>query len=118
LAPTSQYQYQWPKWGLYYESGGKSGEAPDMPMAIELLSLNQQWRRAATKSEREKIWHSMLEINREQMFSIGIISGVLRPVVVNNYLNNVPQKGFYDIAPGAYFGIYKPDTFWFDEVRR
>jgi peptide/nickel transport system substrate-binding protein len=60
----------------------------------------------------------MLEINREQMFTIGIVNHVPHPVVVNNYLHNVPQKGFYDIAPGAYFGIYKPDTFWFDEARR
>jgi hypothetical protein len=29
----------------------------------------------------------------------------------------VPEVGFFDISPGAYFGIYKPDTFWFDEVR-
>jgi peptide/nickel transport system substrate-binding protein len=38
--------------------------------------------------------------------------------VVSDFLHNVPQTGFYDISPGAYFGIYKPDTFWFDEVRR
>jgi len=28
LAPTSQLQLQWPKFGQYYETGGKSGEAP------------------------------------------------------------------------------------------
>ena len=35
LAPTSKYQYQWPQWGAYYESGGTSGEEPDLPAAIE-----------------------------------------------------------------------------------
>jgi len=39
-------------------------------------------------------------------------------VVVNQALHNVPLTGFYDIEPGAYFGIYKPDTFWFSEDRR
>jgi len=52
------------------------------------------------------------------MFTIGIVNRVPHPVVVNNSLHNVPTTGFYDIAPGAYFGIYKPDTFWFDEERR
>jgi peptide/nickel transport system substrate-binding protein len=52
------------------------------------------------------------------MFTIGIVNHVPHPVVVSNYLRNVPVNGFFDIIPGAYFGIYKPDTFWFDEVRR
>ena len=118
LAPTSKYQYQWPKWGSYYESSGKSGEAPDLPAARRLVELNDQWARALSHEERVEAWHQILEINREQMFTIGIVNHVPHPVVVNNHLHNVPQKGFYDIAPGAYFGIYKPDTFWFDEARR
>ncbi|MCZ6798346.1 MAG: ABC transporter substrate-binding protein [Gammaproteobacteria bacterium] len=118
LAPTNQYQYQWPKWGLYYESGGKSGEKPENREVNELSKLNNQWRHATSKTEREKIWHRMLQIHSEQMFTIGIISGVRHPVVVNNYLHNVPEKGFYDIRPTAYFGVYKPDTFWFGEERR
>jgi len=118
LAPTNQYQYQWPKWGLYYESNGKSGEKPDDPLLNELLQLNHQWRLASDRAEREKIWLKMLKIHSEQIFTIGVISGVRHPVVVNNHLHNVPQKGFYDIKPSAYFGIYKPDTFWFSEERR
>jgi peptide/nickel transport system substrate-binding protein len=118
LAPTSKYQYQWPQWGAYYESGGTSGEEPDLPAARELLALSNQWSRAVTHEERVQIWHKMLEINRDQMFTIGIVNHVPHPVVVNNFLRNVPITGFYDISPGAYFGIYKPDTFWFDEARR
>jgi peptide/nickel transport system substrate-binding protein len=26
---------------------------------------------------------------------------------------NVPEKGFYNWDPGAFFGVYRPDTFWF-----
>jgi len=118
LAPTSKYQYQWPKWGSYYESSGNSGEAPDLPATRELVALNDQWARAETHQERVDIWHRMLDINREQMFTIGIVNHVPHPVVVSNYLHNVPTTGFYDIIPGAYFGIYKPDTFWFGEARR
>ena len=118
LAPTSKYQYQWPKWGSFYESSGKSGEAPDLAEVQQLVDLHDQWMHASTHEQRESIWHQMLEIHRDHMFSIGIVNHVPHPVVVSNYLHNVPQTGFYDISPGAYFGIYKPDTFWFDEVRR
>ena len=118
LAPTSKYQYQWPQRGAYYESGGTSGEEPDLPAARELLALSNDWSHAENHEKRVEIWHRMLEINRDQMFTIGIVNHVPHPVVVSNFLRNVPQTGFYDISPGAYFGIYKPDTFWFDEVRR
>jgi len=118
LAPTSKYQYQWPQWGSYYESSGKSGEAPDLPAAQKLVELNDQWASARDHEQRLDAWNQILEINREQMFTIGIVNHVPHPVVVNNYLHNVPQTGFYDISPGAYFGIYRPDTFWFDEIRR
>lgn len=117
LAPTSRYQYQWPQWGQYYQSGGKAGLKPEMEEVKQLMRLNNDWRMAIDKSQREAIWHEMLEIHQDQMFSIGIISGVKHPVVVSDYLNNVPLNGFYDIEPGAYFGIYKPDTFWFSEER-
>ena len=118
LAPTSKYQYQWPQWGVYYESGGQSGEEPELPAARELVELIDEWSHSETHESRVEIWHRMLEINREQMFTIGIVNHVPHPVVVNNFLRNVPKVGFFDLAPGAYFGIYKPDTFWFEEVRR
>jgi len=118
LAPTSKYQYQWPQWGAHYESRGQQGEAPELALARELVELSARWSRAPSHAEREAIWHRMLEINRDQVFSIGIVNQVPHPVVVNNHLHNVPQRGYYDFSPGAYFGIYKPDSFWFDEARR
>ena len=118
LAPTTKYQYQWPQWGAYYETSGKSGEEPALPAARELVALNDQWAESSTREQRIAIWHQILDIHREQMFTIGIVNHVPHPVVVSNHLHNVPAKGFYDISPGSYFGIYKPDTFWFDEVRR
>ena len=89
-----------------------------MAAARELVELVDRWAHSSTHQQRIDIWHRILEINRQQMFTIGIVNHVPHPVVVSNFLNNVPETGFYDISPGAYFGIYKPDTFWFDEVRR
>ena len=105
---------KWPKWGQFYETKGKAGEPPDLPEAEELLSLNQQWVSASSVDEREGIWRRMLEIHAAQVFSIGIVGSVPQPVVVNNQLRNVPKKGIYNWQPGAHFGIYRLDTFWFD----
>ena len=115
LAPVSQQQLQWPKFGQYFETSGKAGEAPDIAEAVELMKLNSQWREAATREERAKIWHRMLQIHAEQQFVIGVIAGVAQPVVVRNTLRNVPEKGIYNWDPGAFFGIYRPDTFWFSK---
>jgi peptide/nickel transport system substrate-binding protein len=113
LAPTSQSQLQWPKFGQYLETKGKSGEAPDIAEAQELMRLYRAWMESANRQERERIWHAMLELHAEQQFAIGVVAGVPQPVVARQTLMNVPERGFYNWDPGAFFGIYRPDTFWF-----
>jgi peptide/nickel transport system substrate-binding protein len=114
LAPTQQEQLQWPMWGQYYENNRKGGQAPDMPEAQQLAKLYDQWRVSGTDEERAEIWAKMLEIHAQQVFTIGIVARTLQPVVVNSALRNVPAEGIYSWDPGAYFGFYHTDTFWFD----
>jgi peptide/nickel transport system substrate-binding protein len=113
LAPASQQQLQWPMWGQYADTNGLAGDPPDVPKARELQQLLKNWEHSTSDGERKEIWHKMLAIYTDQVFSIGIVNGSLQPVVVSNLLNNVPEKGLYNWNPGAYFGIYMPDTFWF-----
>jgi peptide/nickel transport system substrate-binding protein len=115
LAPTDQQQLQWPKWGQYWQTNGKSGETVDMDGPKELLALYRRWIRSATEEERTAIWQRMLEISADGVFTIGLVAAVPQPIVVRNTLRNVPDKGFYNWEPGAHFGIYRPDTFWFEE---
>lgn len=115
LAPTTQQQLCWPKWGQYYESGGRSGEPPGLEPARQLLALNGDWTMATNVGQQAALWHQMLAIRADQAFSIGTVRGVPQPVVVNAQLRNVPEKGLYNWEPGAHFGVYHPDTFWFDE---
>ncbi|MEO5699997.1 MAG: ABC transporter substrate-binding protein [Casimicrobiaceae bacterium] len=114
LAPTAQEQLQWPMWGQYYEQNKKGGEAPTVPAAQELVALYDAWRKSATDAEREKLWLQMLAIHAEQVFTIGIVTRALQPVVVRDNVRNVPKDGIYSWDPGAYFGMYRPDTFWID----
>ncbi len=115
LAPTDQEQFQWPKWGQYYQTNGKAGEKIDMAIPGRLASLNESWVTAEDNDTRRKIWREMLDLYTDNVFSIGLISGVRQPVVVNNRLRNVPSDGIYNWDPGAHFGMYQPDTFWFED---
>jgi peptide/nickel transport system substrate-binding protein len=112
-APTEQQQLQWSQWGNYYETGGKAGEPIDMPVAHELLDLYNRWTKSSSKDERTAIWQEMLAINADQVFTIGLASAVPQPVVVRDTLRNVPDKAMFNFDPGAFFGVYRPDQFWF-----
>jgi peptide/nickel transport system substrate-binding protein len=116
LAPTSQQQLQWPKWGQFIETKGKAGEPPDIPEVEELATLLSAWENAVGADKRAAIWHRMLKIHAEQQFTIGLINAVLQPVVVANRVHNVPEKGLWNWDPGARFGIFRPDTFWLDDA--
>jgi peptide/nickel transport system substrate-binding protein len=115
LAPVSGVQGNWPKWGEHTDSAGKAGEAVDLPAAKELLDLYRQWRVSETTEQRREIWEKMLAIFTDQVFTIGTVNSVRQPVVINAKLQNVPDEGVYTFAPSAYFGLYMPDTFWYQE---
>ena len=102
------------KWGQYFETKGAAGEPPDEPEAQKLLELFSAWRADDTE-ERAAIWHEILALYSDQVYSIGLISGVLQPVAVRRSLRNVPKEAVYNWEPGAQFGVYRPDTFWFDQ---
>jgi len=113
FAPTTQEQLQWPKWGQYLETKGQAGQPPDLPAAVRLMQLYEAWLNATDAAKRAGIWHDVLAIWADQVFTIGTVAGVQQPVVVNDRLRNVPEHGIYNWDPGAQFGIYRPDGFWF-----
>ena len=114
LAPTSQNSLQWPRWGQYVETKGNAGEPPDMIEAKRLMALYKQWRAAGDSAERAEIWQEMLGIHADRVLTVGIIAGIPQPVVVSRRLRNLPEEGLYNWDPGAFFGIYHPDTLWLD----
>ncbi|WP_411352122.1 ABC transporter substrate-binding protein [Leisingera aquaemixtae] len=114
LAPTDQVFLSWPKWGQHYQTGGSAGEPPDMAPAQRLLTLLQDWNMAATHEERAAAWREMLKIHADQVYAIGVVAAAPQPVVVSNRLRNVPEKAIWAWDPGAHFGVYHPDEFFFE----
>lgn len=117
LAPTSSAQFQWPRWGQFIESSGREGERPALAEVNKLVRLYEEWRVSSTRDQRRAIWHEMLAINADQLFTIGVINSTLQPIVVSRDLRNVPEVGLYSFEPGAFIGRYMPDTFWFDREK-
>lgn len=114
LAPVDQGKYQWPRWGQYAQTRGAAGEPPALPAARRLLELLDLWRQADDTGRRADIWHAMLAIHADQVFTIGIVNATRQPVVVRRTLRNVPDEAIYNYTPGAHFGVYRPDGFWFE----
>ena len=52
--------------------------------------------------------------SRGDLYTIGIVAQVPQPVLVANGLRNVPEEGIFNWDPGAQFGIYRPEIFWWD----
>lgn len=118
LAPVSEQHLQWCKWGLYFESNGRRGSPPELPAARRLVELYRRWLTSTERAERARIWGEMLAIHAEEVFTIGILGGALQPVVVADGLRGVPEQGNYVWDPGAHFGLYSPDTFYWEGGRR
>ena len=114
LAPTADEQLQWPVWGIHYLSNGQKGTAPDLPEAVMLVDLLEQWKRTTDMAERTAVWRKMLDLYSEQVFSIGIVNESRQPVLRSAHLRNMPETGLYGFDPTCYLGVYKPDTFWLE----
>ncbi len=115
FAPMRQHSLQWPMWGQYHETAGAAGKPVDMPKAKELKELYFAWTKARSRAERREIWTRMLEINANQVYTIGLVAEVPQPILVSRKLHNVPKEAFYNWEPGAQLGIYRPEVFWFDK---
>jgi len=115
LAPSSESQLQWPRWGLYQQSRGAKGDAIDLPEPLKLVDLWKTWRDSPKDADKAAAWRQMVKIHGDQVYTIGLVGEVPQPVAVNPRLRNIPDRDFYNWEPGAYFGVYRPDSFWLDE---
>lgn len=115
FVPIHQQSLQWPMWGQYHETNGNAGQPVDMEEAKRLLELYEHWQLAQTRDQKIEAWREILDIHAEQVYTIGVVAQVPQPVVVAGNLRNVPAEGIYNWDPGAQFGMYRPERFWFDK---
>jgi peptide/nickel transport system substrate-binding protein len=103
-------------WGAYMDSHGKNGEPIDYPPVKSLMAAYKLWLHAGSGTERSAAWRDILSIHVDEVLSIGLVAGVRQPIVVKDHLANVPDRGLWGWDPGANFGIYGMDAFFFDNT--
>lgn len=113
LAPIQQANAAWPKWGQFFETNGKLGEAPDTPKAKRLMELYEQWCMSSSEAEKARAWSEMLSLHADNQWVIGTVSGDLQPIVVTARLRNIPDRAFFSWEPTALLGAYRIDEFYF-----
>ncbi|MGQ9630497.1 MAG: hypothetical protein ACUVXI_09315 [bacterium] len=80
-------------YSLWYQSGGKSGEEPP-PDIKRTIELYEQIQMTVNEDERKRLMREVLELNAENIWTIGITSPAPLPWVVKNNFRNVPDHDF------------------------
>ncbi len=91
IVPNRSINYWGPLWGLWYQSGGKSGEEPTGD-ALEIISIFDQIKVTIDPEERDRLTEEMLRIWAKNLWVVPTAGGYNVPVVVKNNFRNVPEK--------------------------
>lgn len=103
-------------WGAYMDSHGKNGEPIDYAPVQSLMAAYKLWLDATTPAARSAAWRDILSIHVDEVLTIGLVAEVRQPIAVKDSLVNVPERGLWGWDPGANFGIYGMDSFFFDQT--
>lgn len=79
----------------WYETGGKEGEEPTGDLR-KVLDIFDEITVTADKDEQVKLWHQIMELNRENLWTVGISTDAPQPCIVKNNFRNVPEKAVSD----------------------
>ena len=118
LAPAKQEQLQWPKWGTTSRATARAGSHRTCPRPRSCSRCTKPGRRPRTAPSGRGSGGGCWRSTPSSSSPSASVTGNLQPVVVNRTLRNVPPKALYNWDPGAYFGMYHPDTFWLDAAPR
>ena len=56
---------QWPKWGIFAESGARQGEKCDMESACRPLDHVEEWRNARDDKGRRSAWEKIMQVHSD-----------------------------------------------------
>ncbi|NLS79812.1 MAG: ABC transporter substrate-binding protein [Chloroflexi bacterium] len=98
-------------WARWYESGGKSGEEPTGDV-MKTVELYEQIKDTTDFEEQKRLFRQMLELNKENLWTIGICTSPPEVALVKNNCRNVPEEAVSD-WPLCTPGNTAPDQFFF-----
>ncbi len=114
FAATAASQINWgPLWGLWQATGGQEGEEPPE----EVKKNIERWKKILISGSEEEIIRLAKEILQSQadnLWTIGTVGLSPKPVVVKNYMRNVPEEGVFEWGY-MFLNNYRPEQFFFKE---
>jgi len=107
--PLSEMGYA-VKWGLWRESGGKSGWEPPEDWKKQWERM-EKWYTTTNEEEYQRLATEIWSFFVEKLVNIGTLRFTPWPLVVKNNLKNVPEEAYYgdgphwtkDLAPMQWF---------------
>ena len=102
MFPFDNRSWMGPLFGVYYNTGGKDGEAPTGKM-LEAQELYNTWKQTIDPEEQLAIGKQIVRIAVEEAWTISTVGMVPGPVIVKNNFRNVPQDYTQDwiyMSPG------------------
>jgi peptide/nickel transport system substrate-binding protein len=90
--PFTNYTYWGSQWGLWYSTGGKSGEAPP-PEVKQIMDIYDKINAEPSLAKRTELYKQAFDLHSKNLWLIGLLN---RPVqdhyyIVKNNMRNVPN---------------------------
>lgn len=100
--PDNRDAFHAPGYGKWFNTDGASGEEPppELKAAMDLL---RDIEKTSDRDEQVKLFHKILEMNQEHLWTIGLIGEVPSIFLVKNTFRNVPDNsvtGWMFRSPG------------------
>jgi peptide/nickel transport system substrate-binding protein len=111
VVPSNNHAYFAPIWGLWYATGGKSGEKPTGD-ALKLVSIFDKIKLTVNQKERDRLTEEMLRIWAKNLWVVPTAGSYPVPVVVKNNFRNVPEEATL-AYPLLSPGYLNPEQFFF-----
>jgi peptide/nickel transport system substrate-binding protein len=101
--PFTNESIQAVPYALWWESGGVDGEEPPGDLA-KVQELYDEIKVTVDSKKQQELFRQILELNKENLWVIGIATAPPEIVVVKNNFRNVPEQAVSDwhlLTPGA-----------------
>lgn len=86
--------------GIWYQSGGTEGVAPEGDLA-RVVELYEEAKAAATEEERFEKAMEIYQLNNDNLWIVGCVAATISPVIVKNNFRNVPESFISGTINGA-----------------
>jgi len=99
-----------PQWWRYFSSNGEKGEKPP-PGIRQLYNIWREMVRTTDEAHRTRLGTELIRSQAENLWGLGTIARMVRPIIVSHRLHNVPEQGLWGY-PWRATSLHHPEQFY------